>query len=91
MAMIPGDGEKYCSLFGLYVLHPGIFSILETNIAQNKKQAGEFQLTTALEELQKQEGFSGLLMNGQNFDVGIPAEYQRTFLAFSATRSNENG
>jgi UTP--glucose-1-phosphate uridylyltransferase len=67
--------NQYLTLFGLYVLKPQIYELLEENIARNLREGGEFQLTTALEALRQEDGFLGLQVDGQSYDIGLPDSY----------------
>lgn len=80
---VPGlpDGE-YLTVFGQYILEPKIFDYLEEHIANNVRERGEFQLTSALDRLRREGGFLGLLMDGQRFDIGLPENYMETLQTF---------
>jgi len=79
----PGMAEgEYLTVFGLYIIKPGIFDILEDNIRNNVRERGEFQLTSALDRLRQEEGFHGLVMDGRRFDIGLPGSYLETLQAF---------
>ena len=73
----------YLTVFGQYVIRPEIFDILEDAIERNLRDGGEFQLTSALEELRKREGFVGSLANGRRFDIGTPQDYVQTVYDFA--------
>ena len=75
------DGE-YLTVFGQYIIKPQVFDYLEENIANNVREHGEFQLTSALDRLRKEEGFMGLVINGQRYDIGIPEHYLETITRF---------
>ena len=80
---IPGLREdQYLTVFGQYILKPDIFDILETNITNNLREGGEFQLTGALDRLRQTDGFMGLIIEGQRFDIGIPDYYLETLINF---------
>lgn len=76
------EGE-YLTVFGQYIIKPEIFDILETNIRNNLRERGEFQLTSALDRLRQMDGFHGLVIDGRRFDIGIPEHYLETLQAFS--------
>ncbi len=80
---VPGvpDGE-YLTFFGEYVIAPQIFGYLEENIRNNVRERGEFQLTSALDRLRQEDGFHGLVIDGQRFDIGLPDSYLETLQAF---------
>jgi UTP-glucose-1-phosphate uridylyltransferase/mevalonate kinase len=80
---VPGLApDEYLTVFGLYILRPGVFDYLEEHIANNVRERGEFQLTSALDRLRKEEGFYGILMDGRRFDIGLPDFYLTTLQAF---------
>ena len=72
------DIDQFLTVFGIYVLQPQIFEFLEQNISHNLRERGEFQLTSCLDALRKAEGFSGYVVKGRRFDIGLPEEYRQT-------------
>jgi UTP--glucose-1-phosphate uridylyltransferase len=80
---VPGLPEsEYLAVFGQYILRPTLFEHLEAQISDGIRQRGEFQLTSALEALREDEGFLGLVMEGQAYDIGMPASYLETLIHF---------
>lgn len=80
---VPGLPEgEYLTVFGQYIIKPEIFDILAENIANNVRERGEFQLTSALDRLRRTDGFMGLMMDGTRFDIGLPDSYLETLQAF---------
>jgi UTP-glucose-1-phosphate uridylyltransferase/mevalonate kinase len=75
------EGE-YLTVFGQYIIKPQIFDYLEEHIANNVRQRGEFQLTSALDRLRQEDGFLGLIMDGQRYDIGLPEFYLETLRTF---------
>jgi len=75
--------DEYLTVFGLYVLKPKIYELLEDEITNNLRMRGEFQLTTALDRLRQEEGFTGIMMEGNRYDIGLPAYYLETLNVFS--------
>lgn len=69
---------KYYSVFGQYILTPEVFEVLENNICLGRTENGEFQLTSALDEVRKMIGMYALVPNGQRFDIGLPDAYRHT-------------
>jgi UTP-glucose-1-phosphate uridylyltransferase/mevalonate kinase len=67
--------DSFLTVFGQYVLSPKIFDYLETNIRKNIRERGEFQLTSCLDRLRKEEGVFGCRVKGHRFDIGNPASY----------------
>jgi UTP-glucose-1-phosphate uridylyltransferase/mevalonate kinase len=78
---IPQD--EYLSVFGQYIINPAIYDFLETNIRNNIRERGEFQLTSALDRLRRSGGFHGLVIDGRRFDIGIPEYYLTTLQEFA--------
>ncbi|MAS35787.1 MAG: GHMP kinase [Anaerolineaceae bacterium] len=76
-----GDDE-YLTVFGQYIIKPQIFQYLEEHIENNVRERGEFQLTSALDRLRREDGFMGLMMDGQRFDIGLPDYYLETLRNF---------
>jgi UTP--glucose-1-phosphate uridylyltransferase len=77
---IPKD--RYLTVFGQYVIQPKLFDFLEEQISNNVRERGEFQLTSALDRLRKEDGFLGLMMDGQRYDLGLPESYLETLQTF---------
>jgi len=79
-----GMGEdEFLTVFGQYVLDPRIFAYLEENIRLNLRERGEFQLTSCLDRLRKEEGFVGYVVKGRRFDIGNPAAYRQSVIDFA--------
>lgn len=74
--------DEYLTLFGLYILKPQVFNLLGDQIHHSVRERGEFQLTSALDRLRRDEGFMGLLMDGERFDIGLPDYYLNTLQTF---------
>jgi UTP-glucose-1-phosphate uridylyltransferase len=80
---IPGlRDDQYLTVFGQYILKPEVFDILEMNIKNNLRERGEFQLTGALDRVRQTDGFMGLIIEGQRFDIGLPDYYLETLVNF---------
>ena len=80
---MPGLAEgEYLTVFGQYIIKPQIFDYLEEHIANNVRERGEFQLTSALDRLRQEDGFLGLIMDGQRYDIGLPEYYLETLRTF---------
>jgi UTP-glucose-1-phosphate uridylyltransferase/mevalonate kinase len=80
---VPGIPEnEYLTVFGQYVIKPELFDLLESNIRNNIRDRGEFQLTSVLDKLRRMDGFNGLVVDGRRFDLGIPEHYLQTLQAF---------
>jgi UTP-glucose-1-phosphate uridylyltransferase/mevalonate kinase len=76
--------NEYLTVFGQYIIKPQIFDYLEEHIVNNVRERGEFQLTSALDRLRQEDGFLGLIVEGQRYDIGLPAYYLETLRTFSA-------
>lgn len=76
------DENSFLTVFGIYVIEPQIFGFLEQNIEHNIRERGEFQLTSCLDDLRKADGFSGYVVKGRRFDIGLPEEYRQTVIDF---------
>ncbi len=80
---MPGLPEdEYLTVFGQYIIKPQLFDYLEEHIANNVRERGEFQLTSALDRLRKEDGFLGLIMDGQRYDIGLPEHYLETLQTY---------
>lgn len=81
--LVPGLPEgEYLTLFGQYIIKPQIFHYLEEHIQNNVREKGEFQLTSAIDQLRQEDGFQGLIINGRRYDIGLPDYYLETLKAF---------
>lgn len=80
VANLPDD--EYLTVFGQYILKPRIFEYLGEHINNNVRERGEFQLTSALDRLRREDGFMGVMVDGQRFDIGLPTYYLDTLNDF---------
>jgi UTP-glucose-1-phosphate uridylyltransferase/mevalonate kinase len=81
---VPGLADnEYLTVFGQYIIKPQIFHYLEEHIRNNVRERGEFQLTSALDRLRQEDGFLGLIIEGQRYDIGLPEYYLETLQTFS--------
>ena len=80
-----GDDE-FLTFFGMYVLTPPIFDYLEESITSNLRERGEFQLTSCLDRLRREDGCSGVMVRGRRFDIGNADAYLRAIQEFSKAR-----
>ncbi|MBZ5496363.1 MAG: GHMP kinase [Acidobacteriia bacterium] len=83
--------DEYLTVFGQYIIKPQVFDYLEEHIRNNVRERGEFQLTSALDRLRREDGFLGLIMEGQRFDIGLPESYLETIRTFGAGRQQQAG
>ena len=80
---VPGMAAgEYLTVFGQYIIKPQLFAYLEEHIENNVRERGEFQLTSALDRLRQEDGFLGLVIDGERFDIGLPEYYLETLRAF---------
>lgn len=75
------EGE-YLTVFGQYIIKPQLFTYLEEHIKNNVRERGEFQLTSALDQLRQEDGFLGLMIDGKRYDIGLPDFYLETLMNF---------
>ena len=69
--------------FGLHLLAPSIYDVLEEMIRDDVRDNGEFQLTRAQENQRRREGYLALEMTGaERFDFGVPDDFVRSIRAF---------
>ncbi len=82
------DGLKentFLAWFGMHLLAPSIYQILEEMIASNIRDNGEFQLTRAQEIQRQREGYLALeLDDDRRFDFGTPDDFVRSLHEFRA-------
>jgi UTP-glucose-1-phosphate uridylyltransferase/mevalonate kinase len=75
--------DEYLTVFGQYIIKPQIFDYIEEHIQHNVRERGEFQLTSTLDRLRQEDGFLGVVVDGQRFDIGLPGYYLETLKTFS--------
>jgi UTP--glucose-1-phosphate uridylyltransferase len=69
--------------FGLHLLAPSIYEVLEEMIRDDVRDQGEFQLTRAQEIQRRREGYLALEMTAaERFDFGVPDDFVRSLPAF---------
>jgi len=74
--------DEFLTVFGQYLLDPKIFDYLEEHIRLNIRERGEYQLTSCLERLRREEGFVGYVVRGRRFDLGTPSAYRQSLIDF---------
>jgi UTP--glucose-1-phosphate uridylyltransferase len=75
--------DVFLGWFGMHLLAPSIYDVLEKMIRDNVRDNGEFQLTRAQELQRKQDGYLALEMtNAQRFDFGVPDDFLHSLRAF---------
>ena len=80
---VPGMTEdEFLGMFGMYILESTIFKLLASEIDNNERFQGEFQLTTCLDKLSQQYGAIAYLVQGQYYDTGMPLFYRQTMIDY---------
>jgi UTP-glucose-1-phosphate uridylyltransferase/mevalonate kinase len=74
--------DEYMTVFGQYIIKPQVFDYIQEHIENNVRERGEFQLTSALDRLRQEDGFLGLVIDGNRFDIGLPDYYLETLQSF---------
>lgn len=74
--------DQFLGVFGMYVLESTIFNLLDSEIANNERFKGEFQLTTCLDKLRAENGAIAYLVKGQYYDTGMPLFYRQTMIDY---------
>ncbi|MEL6494088.1 MAG: sugar phosphate nucleotidyltransferase [Cyanobacteria bacterium J06623_7] len=74
--------NEFLGVFGMYVLEPAIFELLEAEISNQERFKGEFQLTTCLDKLRAQQGAIGYRVRGQYYDTGMPLFYRQAVIDY---------
>ena len=76
--------DQFLGIFGMYVLEFAIFALLESEINNNERLKGEFQLTTCLDKLRETNGAIAYLVQGKYYDTGMPLFYRQTMIDYYA-------
>lgn len=82
---VDGLGEdEFLGWFGMHLLAPSIFDVLEQMIRNDIRDKNEFQLTRAQEIQRQQEGYLALEMtHARRFDFGTPADFLDALVEFA--------
>ena len=78
--------DDFLGVFGMYILEPNIFELLEAEIANNERFKGEFQLTICLDKLKQQNGAIAYLVEGNYYDTGMPLFYRQAMIDYYQNR-----
>jgi len=82
---LPAD--TWLGWFGMHLLAPSIYEILEEMIRNDVRDNGEFQLTRAQEIQRQREGYLALEMTqAQRFDFGVPDDFVASVQAFKVAQ-----
>ncbi len=76
------ETPRYLCHFGIDLLTPLLFDILDYNYRNEILTHGEIQLRDAMAEMVKQEGMFGYRVAGERYDTGNPQELLKTAYAF---------
>lgn len=82
---VDGLGEdEFLGWFGMHLLAPSIFEVLEEMIRDDIRDKNEFQLTRSQEIQRQREGYLALEMTGaRRFDFGTPEDYLAALADFA--------
>jgi UTP--glucose-1-phosphate uridylyltransferase len=76
------DGEYLC-FFGIHVFTPAIFDCLNELIANDQREFGEIQLTSAQKLLHERGEYIVSEIQGERYDMGVPEGYIETQVALA--------
>jgi UTP--glucose-1-phosphate uridylyltransferase len=82
---LPAD--TWLGWFGMHLLSPSIYDILDEMIRNDVRDNGEFQLTRAQELQRRREGYLAFEMTAaERFDFGVPDDFVRSVQQFRSVR-----
>lgn len=73
----------YLCFFGMHVLTPTIFAILDEHVRQDRRERGRIELTPALAELARRERYLAVQTNGRRYDIGVKYGFLEAQTAFA--------
>jgi UTP--glucose-1-phosphate uridylyltransferase len=77
------EENVFLAWFGMHLLAPSIYQILEEMIRNNTRDNGEFQLTRAQEMQRQREGYLAIeMIDATRFDFGTPDDFVQSLSAF---------
>jgi UTP--glucose-1-phosphate uridylyltransferase len=77
------EDDVFLGWFGMHLLSPSIYDVLEEMIRNDVRDHGEFQLTRAQEIQRQREGYLALeMMRAERFDFGVPDDFVRSLASF---------
>jgi UTP--glucose-1-phosphate uridylyltransferase len=69
---VPGlRAGHYLCFFGMHVLTPAVFELLDDLVKRDDREAGQIQLTTALNALARREKYVALETRGARHNLGV--------------------
>jgi UTP--glucose-1-phosphate uridylyltransferase len=78
--------DTYLGWFGMHLLAPSIYDVLEEMIRDDVRDGGEFQLTRAQEIQRQRHGYLALEMQeARRYDFGLPDDFLASVAAFRQT------
>jgi UTP--glucose-1-phosphate uridylyltransferase len=81
----PASAPSNLMISGRYILQPEIMD----HLAEGRRgQGGEIQLTDAMQELMKRQGFTGVKYQGRSFDCGSRQGFVAANIAFALDRAD---
>jgi len=79
------EKDRFLGWFGMHLLAPSIFEVLENMIRDDIRDKGEFQLTRAQEIQRQNEGYLALeMIDARRFDFGVPDDFVKSLQEFRA-------
>ncbi len=73
----------YLCFFGMHVLTPTIFEILDRDVREDRRERGRIELTPALQELAGRERYLAVQTHGRRYDIGVKYGLIEAQLAFA--------
>jgi len=80
----------YLCFFGIHVLTPGLFGILDEHVRQGRRDGGKSELTPALQQLARQERYLAVQANGRRYDIGVKYGFLEAQLAFAISGADRD-
>jgi UTP--glucose-1-phosphate uridylyltransferase len=78
--------DVFLGWFGMHLLSPSIYDVLEQMIRDDVRDNGEFQLTRAQELQRQREGYLALeIVAAERFDFGVPDDFVRSVQKFRSS------
>src|SRR5437588_5920534 len=69
---VPGlRAAHYLCFFGMHVLTPAVFELLDELVNRDVRESGQIQLTTALNALARREKYLALETQGARHNIGV--------------------
>jgi UTP--glucose-1-phosphate uridylyltransferase len=69
---VPGlRAGHYLCFFGMHVLTPAVFDLLDDLVRHDRREGGSIQLSTALDQLARRETYLALETRGARYNLGV--------------------